>query len=44
MRRGDLLPLTDEDWALTFAVNVDALFHMCRAVLPHMIGTGRGPS
>jgi NAD(P)-dependent dehydrogenase (short-subunit alcohol dehydrogenase family) len=42
MRRGDLLSLTDEDWRLTFAVNVDALFHMCRAVLPHMVSAGGG--
>ena len=29
-RRGDLLSLTDADWSLTFAVNVDAIFHLCR--------------
>jgi 2-hydroxycyclohexanecarboxyl-CoA dehydrogenase len=41
-RRGDLLTLTDADWELTFTVNVDALFHLCRAVLPHMITAGGG--
>jgi 2-hydroxycyclohexanecarboxyl-CoA dehydrogenase len=41
-RRGDLLSLTDEDWNLSFAVNVDALFHLCRAVLPAMISSGAG--
>jgi 2-hydroxycyclohexanecarboxyl-CoA dehydrogenase len=41
-RRGDLLALTDADWDLTFTVNVDALFHLCRAVLPHMITAGGG--
>jgi 2-hydroxycyclohexanecarboxyl-CoA dehydrogenase len=41
-RRGDLLGLTDADWDLTFTVNVDALFHLCRAVLPHMITAGGG--
>jgi NAD(P)-dependent dehydrogenase (short-subunit alcohol dehydrogenase family) len=41
-RRGDLLSLTDADWDLTFRVNVDALFHLCRAVLPHMIDAGGG--
>jgi NAD(P)-dependent dehydrogenase (short-subunit alcohol dehydrogenase family) len=41
-RRGDLLSLTQNDWDLSFAVNVDSLFHLCRAVLPHMIGSGGG--
>jgi len=41
-RRGDLLSLTEYDWDLSFAVNVDALFHLCRAVLPHMIDAGGG--
>ncbi|KHL04062.1 SDR family NAD(P)-dependent oxidoreductase [Sinomonas humi] len=41
-RRGDLLSLTQQDWDLSFAVNVDALFHLCRAVLPHMIEAGGG--
>lgn len=41
-RRGPLLALTEEDWHSTFTVNLDALFHMCRAVLPHMIAQGGG--
>ncbi|MEG8765629.1 SDR family NAD(P)-dependent oxidoreductase [Klebsiella pneumoniae] len=41
-RRGPLLELSDEDWQATFTVNLDALFHMCRAVLPHMIVQGGG--
>ncbi|VXC14082.1 3-oxoacyl-(acyl-carrier-protein) reductase FabG [Arthrobacter sp. 9AX] len=41
-RRGDLLSLTEYDWDLSFAVNVDSLFHLCRAVLPHMIEAGGG--
>lgn len=41
-RRGDLLSLTQEDWNLSFAVNVDSLFHLCRAALPHMIEAGGG--
>jgi 2-hydroxycyclohexanecarboxyl-CoA dehydrogenase len=41
-RRGDLLSLTAEDWDLSFAVNVDALFHLCQAVLPAMISAGAG--
>ncbi len=42
MRRGALLDTSEGDWDLSFAVNVDALFHMCRAVLPAMIATGGG--
>ncbi|MFJ4028998.1 SDR family NAD(P)-dependent oxidoreductase [Paenarthrobacter sp. NPDC089989] len=41
-RRGDLLSLSEEDWDLSFAVNVDSLFHLCRAALPHMIDAGGG--
>ncbi|MBC2640841.1 MULTISPECIES: SDR family NAD(P)-dependent oxidoreductase [unclassified Rhodococcus (in: high G+C Gram-positive bacteria)] len=41
-RRGDLLSLSADDWSATFAVNVDALFHLCRAVLPAMIESGKG--
>jgi 2-hydroxycyclohexanecarboxyl-CoA dehydrogenase len=41
-RRGDLLSLTQDDWDLSFAVNVDSLFHLCRAALPHMIEAGGG--
>lgn len=41
-RRGALLDLSEADWEETFTVNLDALFHMCRAVLPHMIAQGGG--
>ena len=41
-RRGALLDLTEDDWNATFAVNLDAIFHLCRAVLPHMIAVGKG--
>jgi NAD(P)-dependent dehydrogenase (short-subunit alcohol dehydrogenase family) len=41
-RRGALLDLTDDDWKTTLAVNVDAIFHLCRAALPHMITAGKG--
>ncbi len=41
-RRGDLLSLTAEDWDRSFSVNVDAMFHMCRAVLPSMVAARRG--
>lgn len=41
-RRGNLLALKEEDWRASFAVNLDAMFHLCRAVLPHMIAAGGG--
>lgn len=41
-RRGALLELSDADWQETFSVNLDSLFHMCRAVLPQMIAQGGG--
>jgi 2-hydroxycyclohexanecarboxyl-CoA dehydrogenase len=41
-RRGALLDLTEDDWNATFAVNLDAIFHLCRAALPHMIAAGKG--
>ncbi len=41
-RRGPLLSLTAEDWSLSFAVNIDAMFHLCQAALPSMIAQGGG--
>ncbi|MFF7065789.1 glucose 1-dehydrogenase [Pseudomonas sp. NPDC008258] len=41
-RRGNLLALSEEDWHTSFAVNLDAMFHLCRAVLPGMIEAGGG--
>ncbi|SCB36761.1 SDR family NAD(P)-dependent oxidoreductase [Rhizobium multihospitium] len=41
-RRGNLLSLSDEDWDISFTINLDSMFHLCRAVLPHMISAGGG--
>ena len=41
-RRGNILAVTEEDWRLSFAVNIDSMFHLCRAVIPHMIEAGGG--
>ncbi|CAN7580935.1 SDR family oxidoreductase [Rhizobium rhizogenes] len=41
-RRGNLLSLSDEDWDVSFTVNLDSMFHLCRATLPHMIAAGGG--
>jgi NAD(P)-dependent dehydrogenase (short-subunit alcohol dehydrogenase family) len=41
-RRGNLLAISEEDWRSCFTVNVDAIFHLCRAAIPHMIEQGGG--
>lgn len=41
-RRGALMELTEQDWYLSFRVNLDAIFHMCQAVIPHMKRQGGG--
>ncbi|MQW89606.1 SDR family NAD(P)-dependent oxidoreductase [Sinorhizobium saheli] len=41
-RRGNLLALSDEDWSLSFDVNLNSMFHLCRAALPLMIEAGGG--
>lgn len=41
-RRGALLSLSAADWDLSFAVNIDAMFHLCQAALPGMIAQGGG--
>ena len=41
-RRGNLLSLSDEDWDISFTVNLDSMFHLCRATLPLMIAAGGG--
>jgi NAD(P)-dependent dehydrogenase (short-subunit alcohol dehydrogenase family) len=37
-----LLETTPEQWDRTFAVNLTAMFHTCKAVLPAMLEAGRG--
>jgi NAD(P)-dependent dehydrogenase (short-subunit alcohol dehydrogenase family) len=41
-RLGPLAEFTEADWRATFRVNVDGVFFCCQAVLPHMLGRGRG--
>ena len=41
-RRGDLLSLSEEDWDISFTVNLDSMFHLCRATLPLMIAADGG--
>lgn len=42
LRRGKLEEMSDEDWNLVHAVNVNGPFHCCRAVLPYMKERGAG--
>ncbi|MFC5827059.1 2,3-dihydro-2,3-dihydroxybenzoate dehydrogenase [Nonomuraea insulae] len=37
LRTGRALTLSDEDWATTFAVNVNGVFHVSRAVVGRMV-------
>ncbi|HET7900910.1 MAG TPA: SDR family NAD(P)-dependent oxidoreductase [Candidatus Nanopelagicales bacterium] len=41
-RRGPLLDLTDDDWRATMSVNLDSMYHLCRAFLPAMVEARRG--
>ncbi|MFD9330537.1 2,3-dihydro-2,3-dihydroxybenzoate dehydrogenase [Streptomyces sp. NPDC060065] len=42
LRSSDVVDLTDEDWAATFAVNTDGVFHVSRSVARRMAVRGRG--
>jgi 2-keto-3-deoxy-L-fuconate dehydrogenase len=39
---GSLLETTPEAWQRSFTLNVDSMFHLCRAVVPGMLARGRG--
>ena len=41
-RRGPLLELTEDDWHTTMSVNVNSMFYLCRAAIPHMMTQGGG--
>jgi len=36
MNRKSLLDIPDEEWDRTFDVNITAMFHLCKAALPHL--------
>ncbi|MFI6863094.1 2,3-dihydro-2,3-dihydroxybenzoate dehydrogenase [Streptomyces sp. NPDC050421] len=42
LRCSAVAELTDEDWAATFAVNTDGVFHVSRSVSRRMAGRGAG--
>lgn len=39
---GTILDTDETAWRRSFAINVDAMFHLCQAVLPHMLARGHG--
>jgi 2-keto-3-deoxy-L-fuconate dehydrogenase len=39
---GSILNTTLADWRRSFAINVDGMFHLCKAVLPGMLDRGHG--
>jgi 2-keto-3-deoxy-L-fuconate dehydrogenase len=39
---GSILDTSVSDWRRSFAINVDSMFHLCKAVLPGMLERGRG--
>lgn len=42
IKRTDAIHTSDEAWRQIFGVNVDGIFFMCRAALPHMVERRRG--
>ena len=42
IKRTDVIGTSDEAWRQIFGVNVDGIFFMCRAALPHMQARGSG--
>jgi 2-keto-3-deoxy-L-fuconate dehydrogenase len=42
VHQGSILQCTDADWRRSFEVNVDSMFHLCKAVLPGMVARGGG--
>ncbi|UPG87693.1 SDR family oxidoreductase [Luteibacter aegosomatis] len=39
---GTILDTDEANWRRSFAINVDSMFHTCRAVLPGMLERGKG--
>jgi NAD(P)-dependent dehydrogenase (short-subunit alcohol dehydrogenase family) len=42
IKRTDVIHTSDDAWRQIFGVNVDGIFFMCRAALPHMVERRRG--
>lgn len=42
LHQGSILACDEASWRRSFAINVDAMYFACKAVLPGMLGRGRG--
>jgi len=42
VHQGSILDCNDADWHRSFAINVDSMFHLAKAVLPGMLARARG--
>jgi 2-keto-3-deoxy-L-fuconate dehydrogenase len=42
VHQGTILECSDAEWRRSLQINVDGMFFLCKAVLPAMIGAGRG--
>ncbi len=42
VRVGTIAEMSLEDWRLCYRINVDGVFHGCKAVVPHMVARGSG--
>ena len=42
IHRADALGTTDDDWHRVMRVNVDGMFFLCRAAVPHLVAAGGG--
>lgn len=42
VHHGSILDCSDKDWDFAFNLNVKAMFHMCKAMLPAMLENGGG--
>ena len=42
IHRADALGTSDDDWQRVMSVNVDGMFFLCRAAIPHLVAGGGG--
>ena len=42
VHQGNILSCSEADWRRSFSINVDSMFHLCKAVLPGMLARGSG--